>query len=300
MSDQWHLLHDGQQYGPYSGEDLLQFVQEGRIVRDSLLWTEGMDEWVPATSIEGLFPPAPSAAAPQSGPPRPVAAGSPGAKMASRTGTAGRATGQASSGTRQAARSVPAGPYPAVAIKPANFELLLTLLGSWVVLLLLATWATWTMGKSEPPIPGIPTDMSAKGNQQIMLTVILVAAAACQISWWALNLVYLGRLWKALQHGRARTTPGKAVGLLFVPFFNLYWIFVAIYGLAQDWNRITSRYTDLSRGPKLNEGMFLAYCCCSILFPPGALVLWFPVMLQVCRAICFIALPPVHRARMSR
>ena len=56
MSDQWHLLNNGQQYGPYNEDDLLQFVREGRIVRDSLLWTEGMQGWVAASTLEGLFP----------------------------------------------------------------------------------------------------------------------------------------------------------------------------------------------------------------------------------------------------
>jgi hypothetical protein len=39
----------------------------------------------------------------------------------------------------------------------------------------------------------------------------------------------LYRAWKCLQPGGlARTTPGKAIGFLFIPFFNLYWIFQAI------------------------------------------------------------------------
>lgn len=48
-------------------------------------------------------------------------------------------------------------------------------------------------------------------------------------------LVY--RLWYAIQPGHPRSTPGKAVGFLFIPIFNLYWIFQAYYGWAQDYNR---------------------------------------------------------------
>src|SRR6266852_5492001 len=37
------------------------------------------------------------------------------------------------------------------------------------------------------------------------------------------------RMWSAIQDGHARTTPGKAVGLMFVPLFNVYWMFVAFW-----------------------------------------------------------------------
>jgi hypothetical protein len=53
-------------------------------------------------------------------------------------------------------------------------------------------------------------------------------------------------------------TPGKAVGLLFVPFWNLYWIFVAIRGLAVKANR----YKLLAgiQGKPMSEGLAQAYC----------------------------------------
>ena len=53
-----------------------------------------------------------------------------------------------------------------------------------------------------------------------------------------LNLIFTARFhykcWKALPVGFARLTPGKAVGYLFIPFFNFYWSFPSFYGLAQD------------------------------------------------------------------
>ena len=48
------------------------------------------------------------------------------------------------------------------------------------------------------------------------------------------QLVLLYRCWNSIQELPARSTPGKAVGFLFIPLFNLYWMFVAFYGLAQD------------------------------------------------------------------
>jgi len=291
MADQWHLLNNGEKYGPYSEDDLVQFVREGRVVRESLLWTEGMDGWVAASTIDGLFPPVPTAVALPRAIPRPVAAGNVAARSPQRTTTAGRAPPQSAQTAKQTGRAVPSGPYPALPIKRANLELLLVLLGSGVTLRVIAKWANWTMGQSE---------VAAQGNQILMLRVMLAAAAGCLTGWLALNFLYLHRLWSALQYGRPRTTPGQAVGLLFVPLFNLYWIFVAFYGLAKDYNRITGRFKDLNRAPKLSEGLFLAYCICSVVAAPVAIILWVPMMLQVCKAITFMALPPQHRARMSR
>jgi hypothetical protein len=56
----------------------------------------------------------------------------------------------------------------------------------------------------------------------------------CLIPGVVFNCLILHRGWKAVQDGKAQTTPGKAVGFLFIPFFNLYWGFVAWYGLMQE------------------------------------------------------------------
>ncbi len=71
-----------------------------------------------------------------------------------------------------------------------------------------------------------------------------------------LYLVLLYKAWAAIQDGQVRTTPGKAVGFCFIPFFNLYWIFQAFYGFAVDFNRYAARHSLPTRMP---EGQFLAY-----------------------------------------
>ena len=69
-------------------------------------------------------------------------------------------------------------------------------------------------------------------------------------------LMLLYKAWAAIQDGQARTTPGKAVGFCFIPFFNVYWIFQAFYGFALDFNRYAERQNLPLR---LQEGLFLAY-----------------------------------------
>jgi len=51
-----------------------------------------------------------------------------------------------------------------------------------------------------------------------------------------LNCILLYKLWCPIQDGQARTAPGKAVGFMFIPFFNLYWTFQAFWGLSKDMN----------------------------------------------------------------
>ncbi len=83
----------------------------------------------------------------------------------------------------------------------------------------------------------------------------------------------LYRGWKAVQDGGARSTAGKAVGFTFIPFFNFYWIFVAFYGLLQEFNRVLT-----ARGrsdAKVSEGFGLTYCIlvlvsCALCFVPFA------------------------------
>jgi hypothetical protein len=66
------------------------------------------------------------------------------------------------------------------------------------------------------------------------------------------------KMWAAIQDGHARATPGKAIGFLFIPFFNLYWAFQAIWGWAKDYNAYTARH-GLANAPKMPEGLFLLY-----------------------------------------
>ena len=64
----------------------------------------------------------------------------------------------------------------------------------------------------------------------------------------------LHKLWSLIPADKARTTPGKAIGFLFIPSFNFYWNFVAIHGLAKALN---AEITD----PKISTFFSLSFCC---------------------------------------
>jgi len=56
VAAKWYVLRDGvTQFGPYDEEQLHELADEGRVVVTDLLWQEGTADWVPASSVAGLF-----------------------------------------------------------------------------------------------------------------------------------------------------------------------------------------------------------------------------------------------------
>lgn len=80
----------------------------------------------------------------------------------------------------------------------------------------------------------------------IVLGAFLLAAGLGGMIWGMVYaLIILYRCWSLIPSPIARTTPGKAVGFLFIPFFNWYWVFQAVHGLAEDIHAWMPRYPKL-------------------------------------------------------
>lgn len=280
MSETWYVASDGQQLGPYTGEQLLEFAQSGNISAQTLVWAEGMTEWLPASQIPGLFPaattPAPALA---TTPPlsRTPAWAPPGARTSS-----GKSPQVVPTGFLAAAPI--GGSYPYLPIRSASFGLWMWIfLGSLLcsILAIVCLISAAHLGDSAGMDEGLK---EAAKTRAVMGWVIASLGSIFAILSGVFLYMNLYRAWSCLQAGAPRTTPGKAVGFLFIPFFNLYWLFVAIAGLPKDWNRIVSSYEDLQDAPRLNEKMFLL-----LVIPPMSLVLIFPVMSQLCKGINYFA-----------
>lgn len=73
-------------------------------------------------------------------------------------------------------------------------------------------------------------------------------------------------VWSAIRERTRRTTPLRAAGFLLVPCFNLYWIFVAVYGFVRQYN---AHAADPGRGvPRMPYSAHLLFCmaaCASVL-----------------------------------
>jgi amino acid transporter len=56
-AQEWRVLDgEGKQQGPYSFQDLQAYYTSGNITHETMIWTEGLEEWVPAGRVEGLLP----------------------------------------------------------------------------------------------------------------------------------------------------------------------------------------------------------------------------------------------------
>jgi hypothetical protein len=95
--------------------------------------------------------------------------------------------------------------------------------------------------------------------------------------------VMIYKMWAAIQDQYARTTPGKAVGFMFIPLFNIYWMFQVFYGWAKDYNAYIARYN--RNAPAVSENLFLIYVISGLICFPAAIVLIFIVISKICDAV---------------
>ena len=89
-------------------------------------------------------------------------------------------------------------------------------------------------------------------NNSAMVAISCIAEIII-LAFVVLQFMLLYRFWQIIQDGFASTTPGKAVGFLFIPFFNFYWFFRAYFGLAKDQNRYIARHFDSKPGVEVRK-----------------------------------------------
>jgi hypothetical protein len=127
--------------------------------------------------------------------------------------------------------------------------------------------------------PLIGGALAAWGAEDSKVTELLYVAPIPIVLGIPFMYVFLYKMWAAIQDGQARTTPGKAIGLLFVPIFSYYWIFQVLPGYATDFNKFVDRHR--INAPKLSQGLILA-----AMFIPGInLILWWMVFGRVCDGV---------------
>src|SRR5437868_1825862 len=71
MADQWFYETNGKQVGPVDKDTLQILVDKGVVQHQTLVWREGLTEWVPASRIKGLISGPPPIAKPAGPPPLP-------------------------------------------------------------------------------------------------------------------------------------------------------------------------------------------------------------------------------------
>src|SRR5271157_1275775 len=108
--------------------------------------------------------------------------------------------------------------------------------------------------------------------------VVLVSTAVCWLACPVIFSVWLYKIWASIQDTQTRTRAGAAVGLMFIPVFNFYWVFRAVAGFAAEYNRYVER-----RGleiPRLSRAPFITHAivCLVALIPLYGIVGMIPAV----------------------
>jgi hypothetical protein len=51
MGTQWYIVREGERRGPYSGAELQDLADDGKLHPRDMVWCEGMPDWVPAKNV---------------------------------------------------------------------------------------------------------------------------------------------------------------------------------------------------------------------------------------------------------
>jgi hypothetical protein len=162
-------------------------------------------------------------------------------------------------------------------------------------------WSSMILG---PVLVAAAVAFAAGANDPGVLVAALGIALVDVLVGGIAYLVLIYRLWSVVQDGRAQTTPGNAVGFLFIPCFNIYWQFVAYWGLSKELNRIRREYGVAA--PAANESLALMACilhCCMWVPYFGALlslplfIVWTIELKGMCKtAIAIIQAPALQES----
>lgn len=311
MSDQtWYFIDGtGAQNGPITIPQLQKHVENGEVTADTQLWTEALGEqWIPAANVEGLFPAIPAAVAaptlrtlrtpslvttPEDSTelPKPVRAAT--TPMIPSTPTTQAVTGvsipsslaqerqqeqQQAEKPQQNPVSEPqqldSGLYPATITKGGSMGLWSMFFFGGIICIISGIMVAGLLNQ------GLET---SAGGSTLKIGLGLIGTGAAGLLFSSILIyIYLYRAWKCLQPGGAKVSPGAAIGFLFIPVFNLYWLFKAIGGLPKQWNTITSSYPNTKNAPKLSMGAFI----CLLLIPVIGQIIW---LNQIIKGLNFMA-----------
>lgn len=131
MADEWHYSIQGNRSGPVGGAELKRLADSGQLSPADLVWKEGLQNWVAASNVKGLFTNRPAAPPPL---PPDDATAPPGDDLKPKVQAAARATADAAKAAiKTLAESKPV----------AGFHIQRAALGASAILGALTTFMPW-------------------------------------------------------------------------------------------------------------------------------------------------------------
>lgn len=238
----WYYSEGGEQRGPVTEGEMRALVNSGRVDREKgLVWTKGMPAWLAPMEAPGLLV--------KSGDEEPWKGEDVGRGELSDVENPYAAPRAAISEQTISQPQLPV-------VKRTNFWLMVSLGVGGVLLAVFGGIIVFA---------GLVTDASGGDRAGVAGGIILGGFMATILGYvvsfigWIISLIYLYRAWALLQPRTTYSTPGKAVGFLFIPFFSLYWCFVAYWRWSEEWNRLVASDPAHPDAPKMPEGVFLSY-----------------------------------------
>lgn len=244
----WFYTANGQQYGPVDEPTISALIADRSIDAQTLLWTEGMQGWRRADELTRWVDDIANA------PPAPPR-------------------------VAEAHDAASATPLP---LAPKASRTL------WL-------WFTWLMACAFPLLVvggvflGIAAAMARHGGGGaaiVVATFFTMLPLAGLVAAVILGYVMLFRFWSAISGKWARTTPGKGVGFLFIPFFNLYWLFIAYVGLANDMNTYCRKQGVPAAG-YVSSGLAISVCVLTLCTAIPYLSMFIGIPLVICEIVLF-------------
>jgi len=153
--------------------------------------------------------------------------------------------------------------------------------------------------------PAVPEDSEAilkKLNNYFMFfwislatCVIPILGVLGMISAIVFNCLFHYTIWTQIPPSIAKTTPGKAVGFRFIPFFCFYWWFVAFWDLGKNMNQaLEERGSNYRVNTTLALIMCVLNCSCGLfIFAPIFII---PVIGQILMVLSLLIMIPSNIA----
>ncbi len=130
-----------------------------------------------------------------------------------------------------------------------------------------------------------------KGAKSTLLATF-AAADVFLVCSAAIELMLFYKMWAAIKDNQASISPGRAVGFLFIPVFNIYWALLMLTGFTEDYNSFIIRRS--IRAEKLPMTLFLIYAglfMAAATFVTIPMICVFPFIGLISRAFISYSLP---------
>jgi predicted Zn finger-like uncharacterized protein len=95
-----------------------------------------------------------------------------------------------------------------------------------------------------------------KGAKSTLISAFAAADVFLIVSV-AIEYMLFYKMWAAIQDDEVSISPGKAVGFLLIPVFNIYWALLMVTGFAEDYNSFVIRRSINAR--ELPMSLYLIY-----------------------------------------